>query len=255
MRLVCGLLLACAVAASGTQSASAADVPARAPVYKAPAAVVTATWSGFYAGGEVGGAWSRFDLTHVNDNYFNTLGPIVVGRDISQTAVGVIGGAFAGYNHQMGPYVLGLEVSVSGTSLKREEASPLFPAVDVVTSQLKWMTTATGRIGYAQGPWLVYAKGGYAGADVETTILDSAALILANSDRWTHGWTIGAGVEHMLGNGVFVGLTYNYVELNADGATLDCPACGTGLGAGTPVVDNRIRMHSVMARMGVQFGR
>src|SRR5437879_4204640 len=38
--------------------AMAADMPAKAPVYKAAPAIVGYDWGGFYVGGHVGGAWS-----------------------------------------------------------------------------------------------------------------------------------------------------------------------------------------------------
>jgi outer membrane immunogenic protein len=255
MRFAGGLLLASALALGAAQSATAADMPVKAPVTRAPAAAVSAAWNGLYAGIEAGGAWSRFGWSHVNDNYFNTLAALVVGRDFSQTAAGVIGGGFAGYNYQAGALVVGVELSAAASNLRREAPSPFFPALDRYTSSLKWLATAVGRVGYASDRWLVYAKGGYAGADVQMTMFDFVAGIRAQSDLWAHGWTVGAGVEYMLGGGVILGLTYNYLDLWINDAALDCPLCGAGIGAGSPVVDGHIQVHTVMARLGFQFGR
>jgi hypothetical protein len=99
----------------------------------------------------------RLDLHQ--PNYFNTLGALLVGSDFSHSATGAIGGVFGGYNFQRGPLVYGVELSVAASNLKRSEASPIFPAIDVYTSKLDWLTTATARAGYAFGNWLVYAKG------------------------------------------------------------------------------------------------
>jgi hypothetical protein len=44
------------------------------------------------------------------------------------------------------------------------------------------LTTVTGRLGYARDRWLAYAKGGWAGADVELTLFDRFALVRASSD-------------------------------------------------------------------------
>ncbi len=41
----------------------AADLRAKAPVYKAPAPVVVSNWTGFYAGFGVGGRWMENDWT------------------------------------------------------------------------------------------------------------------------------------------------------------------------------------------------
>ena len=35
-------------------------------------------WAGFYAGGQLGGAWSDASWDYKNSNWFNTLGPEVV---------------------------------------------------------------------------------------------------------------------------------------------------------------------------------
>ena len=58
--------LSIAISAILTAPAFAADLPARVPV-KAPVAVVdVCIWCGLYIGGNVGGAWTRSDVTTTN---------------------------------------------------------------------------------------------------------------------------------------------------------------------------------------------
>ncbi len=219
----------------------------------APAPLI-AHWAGFYAGGEVGGAWSRFDWSATNGNYFNTVGPILLGTAFDQSAKGsVIGGGFLGYNFQSGPWVYGIEFSGTASGLAVTNVSPYFPATDTYTSKIKWLATATGRVGYAWDRWLVYVKGGWAGADVQFTIYDSAALVRADTDTWANGWTVGIGADYMLTDRVALGVVYDYADLSVGGATVTCPNCGTGVGFGTPVVDGHIRLQSVMARLSVKL--
>lgn len=220
-----------------------------------PAAPLDAQWGGFYAGGELGGAWSKFDWTYTNPNYFNTLGATLLGSDFSHSASGVIGGVFAGYNYQTGPWVLGVELSAAGSSLERQQASPFFPAIDTYTSKIDWLATATGRVGYAWDRWLVFAKGGWAGADIKLTLDDSLALVHADTSTWANGWTLGTGVEYMLREGISLGVVYDYADLSIDGKTVTCPACGSGVGFGTPIVNGDIRVQSVMARLSFRLGR
>jgi outer membrane immunogenic protein len=220
-----------------------------------PSAPLDAQWGGFYAGGELGGAWSTFDWTYTNPNFFNTLGATLLGSDFSQSASGVIGGAFAGYNYQTGPWVLGVELSAAGSSLERQQPSPFFPAIDTYTSKIIWLATATGRVGYAWDRWLVFAKGGWAGADVELTLDDNLLGVSADSKTWANGWTLGAGAEYMLREGISLGVVYDYVDLSIDGKSITCPACGTGVGFGTPIVNGDIRVQSVMARLSFRLGR
>ena len=212
-------------------------------------------WAGFYAGGEVGGAWSNLDWTFTNPNYFNTLGAALLGSDFSHSANGVIGGAFAGYNFQTGPWVLGVELSATGANLKREEPSPFFPVSDTYTPKISWLATATGRVGYTWDRWLVFAKGGWAGADVGLTLNDATAGVRADLKTWANGWTAGVGVEYMLREGISLGVVYDYVDLGIDGKTVTCPNCGTGVGFGTPIINGDIRVQSVMARLSFYLGR
>ena len=209
-------------------------------------------WAGFYAGGEVGGAWSKFDWTYTNPNYYNTLGALLLGSDFSHSASNAIGGAFAGYNFQTGPWVYGVEISVAASNLERTKPSPFFPA-DTYTSKLDWLTTATGRAGYAFGKWLVYANGGYAGANVKLTLFAPTGSVRAEDSFWANGWTIGGGLDYMLNNSITLGVVYSYVDLSVDGQSINCPLCGTGVGLGTPVVDGDIRVQSVMARLSYLF--
>ena len=58
------LLRSVAMLASLTGPVAAADLAAKAPAYKAPPPVVAVyNWTGFYFGGNVGGAWAKDDVT------------------------------------------------------------------------------------------------------------------------------------------------------------------------------------------------
>ena len=52
-------LLAVALGFGAAQSASAADLPIKAPVYKAPPIAPAYSWSGCYIGAQVGYGWIR----------------------------------------------------------------------------------------------------------------------------------------------------------------------------------------------------
>jgi len=213
----------------------------------------TAPWGGFHLGGEVGAAWGDFDWEYRNDNYFNTLGPTVLGTDFDHRASGVTGGFFAGYDHQVERWLVGLEVSASAADLEQREASPFFPTIDTYSSELDWLAKVTGRVGYTWDRWLLYAKGGWAGADVTLDLLDNTAGIRAKSDEFAHGWSAGVGVERLLCERVSLGLVYDYVELGIDGEGMSCPQCGTGVGFGSPEIDGSIDVHSIRARLSIHF--
>lgn len=244
---------ALAAVVAGTLAFKAADANADG----VPGVVLTVSqnvtdWSGFYIGGRVGGAWSDVDWTQ-NVNYFNTNGPIVVGSDSSFSPSGVAGGVFGGGNLQLGQWIFGAELSYSGTDLSTSTASPFFPAIDTFTTELNWLATVEGRLGYSWNRTLVFVKGGWAGGDVKMELTDNAAGITASTTTFADGWTIGGGVEYAVCDSVILGLEYDYTTLNVSGTTVTCPLCGTGVGFGTPVIDSDIKIQSVMARLSYLF--
>jgi outer membrane immunogenic protein len=208
-------------------------------------------WSGFYLGGQLGGAWSTIDWSQRVANYFNTLGPTVVGTNSGFDASGVEGGILGGYNYQMDHWVVGLELAATATDLSQSRISPFFPALDRFSTEVNWLATVAGRVGYACDRWLVYGRGGWTGGDVELTLRDVPNGVTASKDTWANGWTIGAGSEYMISPGIALGLAYDYVALNLDGETITCPACGTGRGAGfgAPILDADYKIQTVSARL------
>jgi outer membrane immunogenic protein len=99
-----------------TQLASAADLAVKAPAV-APANAPLPNWTGFYVGGNVGGAWSKTDWTFFNGGNSEAF---------SHNASSWIAGGQIGYRHQFGPnWVLGVEASWSGTDLQDTSSSAL----------------------------------------------------------------------------------------------------------------------------------
>jgi outer membrane immunogenic protein len=147
--------------------------------------------------------------------------------------------------------VLGLELAATASDLSGTRASPFFPAIDTYGTEVNWLATVAGRVGYAWDRWLVYGRGGWTGGDVELTLVDQGASVMASKRTWANGWTLGAGAEYRLWRHVSVGLAYDYAALDLDGEAVACPACGTGVGFGTPVIDADHRVQSIMARMSL----
>src|SRR6202030_612503 len=72
-------------------------------------------WGGFYLGGHLGGAFGSSD-------WFDLGG----GNIGSHTPSGIIGGGQIGYNFQLGPWVLGPQASLSGSSLGGNHLDAIF---------------------------------------------------------------------------------------------------------------------------------
>jgi hypothetical protein len=80
------------------QAAMAADLPVKAPLYKARTVPPAYNWSGWYVGANIGGAWSNSTLTNSN-----------IGTSWTPGGNGFIGGGQAGYNVQTGNFLFGVE--------------------------------------------------------------------------------------------------------------------------------------------------
>src|SRR5437764_9967798 len=99
------------VALGAATTAVAADIPAAAPAYKAPAAYVAASlWTGCYIGANVGYGLGRASST--------TTGGGVTATG-SENLNGVLGGGQLGCNYQMSSIVWGIEGDFQATGQRR----------------------------------------------------------------------------------------------------------------------------------------
>jgi outer membrane immunogenic protein len=288
-------LLTGVIGLGGIGAASAADMAVKAK--PAPLPVEVWNWSGFYIGLNAGGAWSD------NSRGYTVGVPAGVGAvslaDCGTPAGAVplvipaganpfglsascgsdssfIGGGQIGYNWQAGAWVFGLEADGAWQSLTERSFTRFGPNGFVPfggfandTAYFKQETTALGtfrgRVGYAGGPWLIYATGGAAVGNVDHTFTEVAApgnvcLALApvgvcrsvsgSDTKW--GWTVGAGFEWMFARNWSVGAEYLYVDLGRTTLTL-APIAGTIFGSvSTAAFDDR--EHVARVKLNYHFG-
>ena len=227
------LLASISFAALVAGPATAADLgrPAyRAPVVYAPA------WTGFYVGGDIGGAWQNSQTF-----LFTDPGNAAANASCTQCSLpyqpeqltaggrsGLLGGFHAGYDYQGGSaFVLGAEWDFMWTNkLNQSATAPLFSdataAPDVVPvigsslsfqSQTKWLTSLRGRAGWLMTPGLlVYGTGGIVWGRFENSafascvvpdpngcVFNGTGAIAAFSQRETKvGMVLGAGFEYQI---------------------------------------------------------
>lgn len=227
-RLQCALLSTVAVIGF-TSIVSAADLPVKAPTYKAPAAGTTPNdWTGFYVGLNAGGAWGR-SSTNTSIDCATAVGYICnsglgaadaaavnASGSGSITDSGFTGGIQAGYNWQINNFVYGLETDFGAFKLNGStQVSGLYPGGGrpILTGRpytvgssfnTDWLFTFRGRLGFAlPSNLLAYATGGLALTKLGITnsfsdvILPGAAENASGSGQKT-GWTVGGGLEWAL---------------------------------------------------------
>jgi outer membrane immunogenic protein len=217
------LLATVALAALGSASALAADMPQR-PVYKAPVMMAPPpTWTGCYIGGNIGGA-------------FGTASAGTAGGEVSGDGSGFAGGGQVGCDYEFsGGFVIGARGLFDWASNSKSGTFPVtafggLPAVADFKNQ--WFDTLTARLGYAVQPdWLLYFQGGGAWAHTTTsvTVTDLGIQYGGQTSNTRSGWTIGGGVEWMIAPHWSAFLEGNYMDFGTKSGTVVTPtACPTG---------------------------
>jgi outer membrane immunogenic protein len=204
MRRLVTALLTASISLGFAAAASAADMPAKAPVYKAPM-VVAPTWAGFYLGVAGGYGWGTTGHTNEVTN---------IGSGTNNSLRGGIFGVTSGYNWQWGSIVAGLESDFSWSGIKdtfNDNGTGFCPVAQPCVTNLKWLGTDRARLGYAWDRWLIYATGGLAYGRVEATIANFTGV--TDETKWRWGYAVGAGVEMMLMPNWSAKAEYLYVNL------------------------------------------
>ena len=172
-------------------------------------------WTGFYVGADAGFVSSRsFSSTQAavsptpyllaTPAFSGTLATFNAAAVDTLSATGAEGGGHAGFNWQLKPFVVGLEVDYGTfrTSAVRDATFLLSPTV---VSQLhseastNWLFTVRPRVG-----WVYSVLYGYITAGAAVTKLNASTLYsesggvpngFVTTSQTTVGWTIGGGLE------------------------------------------------------------
>jgi outer membrane immunogenic protein len=228
-RLLIGMMSATALA-GGAGTAMAADM---APYYRAPApAPVFYTWTGFYAGGNVGGAWTSNNALWSPLPASAAFGDFPIAGNTGGSSV--TGGLQAGYNWQFAPtWVVGLEGDWSwaktGGNINQPWATnpggaPVPGSFTSMSSTLDWVSSLRARLGYLVLPNLMaYGTAGGAWGKVDYSASNHGPGTYATSTAFSNtqgGWVAGAGLEWMISPNWLLRGEYLYYSLNSSPAVM-----------------------------------
>ena len=222
-----------AVVTMSSFAASAADLPTTKGPPPAPAYIPPYSWTGFYIGGQLGGAW--------NDSHWSPVPGGGAFASFGTPGSGFLYGGQAGYNYQIGQFVLGVEGDVSGLDLTGDSQCSTSVGTTCRTRQ-DWLGSIRGRAGFAVDRLLFYADGGVAFTDYRFAETTPFAQSWGGGSRT--GWTVGLGAEYAITDHFTGGVEYNYYDFGS--------AVGSG-GFGPTSIKFREFENTVVAKVSYKF--
>ncbi|VAV95008.1 hypothetical protein MNBD_ALPHA08-108 [hydrothermal vent metagenome] len=158
----------------GTATSLAAELPPPPPPPPIEIRQSTYDWSGVYVGGLIGAGSV--------ENLYVPIGT----PDPEISGSGIVGGLMAGYNYQVGEFVVGAEADIMFTGIDNRST------VDGVEQEFSYLSTLRARAGWALDDTLIYLTGGVG-------IIRSKFSLLApfnESRSKIHvGYVVGGGIE------------------------------------------------------------
>lgn len=206
-----------------------AYAPGAKPFYKANP-MARQDWGGLYAGVTVG--WGNAD-TRWTDTFGDLAG--VPGSSLRVSPEGVFGSILAGYNWRRGAIVYGVESEFTVSGIDGDTTLNLPPATGTFNSRARWIASVVGRLGIVgRDPFMgrnmmSYIKGGAAWAEFNHSFVLNGALgpfDFGGQSKTVSGWTVGIGLEVMLGDGWAGRIESNYYGFGSKRFDYFLPAFG-----------------------------
>jgi outer membrane immunogenic protein len=210
-RIALSLLAVAMAAGLGTGAARAQYAPPPPAFY---------TWNGGYVGLNVGIAGGADAISESGTANTFGFGFLTTSGSGTMTALGFTGGGVAGYNWQIGGWVLGVEFDASyvGLNGSQDLVAANFSSIGEHDSfNTSWLSTLRGRMGYAWGNWLFYLTAGAALGDHKYDgVIHAFGLAHPSGDVVKAGWSAGIGTEWMFAPGWMAKLEYLFADLGSE---------------------------------------
>ncbi len=220
--------VACVAIAGATGHALSDGEPYEPYQYAGPVTATAPSWTGFYIGAHLGGAWGSSSASDTSGATLNDYW--------SSAPSGVVAGATLGYNWQFGPLLYGVEGDLGYLGLAGSATSAYVPFGYEASTNTDngFYMTLRGRLGVLLNGWTLYATGGYLGADTTVSVVEEcldiitcdATIASASSSSFRNGWTIGGGFEAALEGAWTAKVEYLYYDLGSISVTTPASTLG-----------------------------
>ncbi len=208
--LAAGLALATAGAAGAADMGNDAGAGAAVPS--------DVNWTGFYFGVNGGYDWGNSDWTFPNT--YNSTKHGLTGTDV---------GVHAGYLHQRGNVVAGIEVQLDKLGLTGASSCPPPNVRFDCSTEAESLESVRGRLGFARGRFLAYGTGGLAWEQVSHHVRDANPAHSLTARGNSKGWVLGAGLEWLVAPNGSLGIEYLHYGFGRQNADLIEDATGNAL--------------------------
>ncbi len=243
--------------------ASAADMPTKAPVYKAPIAVAP-SWTGFYVGGGVG-----YGMYNADTIWFLPSGASRQPLTQTQGGRGWLGTVSVGYDYQFNNNIVaGVLADYDLASIKGTLQDQLPFTTGTLTENSAWAIGA--RAGWLITPQVLsYINGGYTQAHFSSTnMLSNAngilfqppvgAVVSTIPSQTYNGWFMGGGMETNFAPGWFWRNEYRYASYGSKTLPDTCainnvPTCGVAVGLPVDLVSIHPYVQTVRSEIVYKF--
>ena len=248
--------------------ALAADVvynepPAPAPMVIEPIAQ-TKTWTGLYIGGQAGVAFGNSSNGANFDPGNNGLfGGGSSGSDDNNA--GFVGGGHIGYDYQLpNNIVVGAVADINYIDAQTNRTyTTNGGSTFASSSDVNYLGTVRGRVGYAFDSVLLYGSGGlaYAGVDNNSVMPSNAVgsqfagyTFKDEGDDADIGYSVGGGVDVLATQNISFGVEYLYTNLGKNEQSITgTNAFGNKVSFSSDSNNDDLDFHTVMAKASYRF--
>lgn len=202
---------------------------------------VAPSWTGVYAGISMGGSFG-----HSEDEIWYRSGLYGARRFSTE---GFSGGAYLGYNYQIGSAIIGIEADGLASSIASELSwRGAYGASGTLTNSVGWQASVRARAGYAIDDFLIYATAGVAIAAPKTSLFGYNPIIgdlRLSASAVRLGPSVGVGVEYRLDKHWTIRADYRYAQF--------APQQISGQTAVTDLIKNAARVNTMSLGLSYLF--